>query len=233
MDKHAMSQKTLQGIDKYWSSVGTSMLSLYLVSTGGDDWAYVAEPLWEVGLPFYILFMVYVAFFLFVVVNTLTSLFVELTIASSDQDTQMAIQLEMEKKDFYVKQLQAFYDKMDDNDDGSITYDEFCTHINDPEVRAFASSLDIEVIDAKQFFLILSNHGTRPIDLETFVVGCIKLRGVAKSMDLMDLMFAHKRAVIEHKQFQSECIDRLKILEEILHQEPACTKKKQKRELRL
>jgi len=174
--------------------------------------------LWEVGGLFYFLFMIYIAFFLFVVINTLTSLFVELTIAQSEQDTQMAIQLELDKKDMYIKRLQAFYDKMDYNQDGFITYDEFCTHLNDPEVRAFASCLDIEVVDTKQFFCILSNNGTRAVDLETFVVGCIKLRGMAKSMDLMDLIFAHKQATHEHRNFARSCLERLKAMELLMLQ---------------
>jgi len=213
-----LSPKTQKGIGNYWSSVSTSMHSLYIVSTNGEDWPKVAEPLWEVGGLFYFLFMIYIAFFLFVVINTLTSLFVELTIAQSEQDTQMAIQLELDKKDMYIKRLQAFYDKMDYNQDGSITYDEFCTHLNDPEVRAFASCLDIEVVDTKQFFCILSNNGTRAVDLETFVVGCIKLRGMAKSMDLMDLIFAHKQATHEHRNFARSCLERLKAMELLMLQ---------------
>ena len=41
---------------------------------------------------------------------------------------------------------------------------------------------------------VLSDRGKRTVDLETFVVGCIKLRGAAKSVDLMDLSFDSKRA---------------------------------------
>jgi len=212
----SLSVETLHGVRKYWGSVAKSMHSLYLVSTSGEDWAIVAKPLWEVGGLFYLPFMIYIAFFLFVVVNTLTSLFVELTIANSDQDTQLAVQMELEKKDLYLKRLQAFFDTIDNNQDGSITYEEFCTHLNDPEVRAFASSLEIEVIDTKQVFCILSNHGTNAVDLEAFVVGCIKLRGMAKSMDLMDLMYAHKNAVHEQHMFAETCLERLQNMELLL-----------------
>merc|ERR1712226_361286 len=56
----------------YWSSVVQSMLSLYWASTGGDSWSYIARPLKEVGWPYYVFFLVYIAFFMFVVINTLT-----------------------------------------------------------------------------------------------------------------------------------------------------------------
>merc|ERR1719469_1414146 len=50
------------------------------------------------------------------------------------------------------------------------------------------SSIDIESQDLDQFFCILSSNGERPVDVETFVVGCIKLKGVARAMDMVDCL---------------------------------------------
>jgi len=204
---------TERDIRLWWSSVGTSMLSLYMVSTGGKDWSIVGEPLREVGGIFYALFLLYIAFFLFVVVNTLTSLFVELTIANADHDQQMAIQLELERKDVYVAKLQSLYDEIDQNGDGEITYDEFCKHLDDPLMRAFAASLEIEPTDARQFFCILSEHGKIPVNCDTFVVGCIKLKGMAKSMDLMDLVYSFRRNTAQQEEFAIQTKQALSRLE--------------------
>merc|ERR1719181_519984 len=113
--------------------------------------------------------------------------------ANSERDQQMVIQLEMERKQHYIDKLQAFYDTLDENRDGEVCYEEFCRHVETPQMQAFASSLEIDTSDAKQFFCILSDHGKRQVDIETFVVGCIKLKGQAKSMDLMDLVYAHRQ----------------------------------------
>merc|ERR1712176_1681338 len=78
--------------------------------------------------------------------------------------------MQLEDKHKYIKKLQAFYDEIDDDGDGEISYSEFCGHLQDPTWHAFAASLDID----------------------TFVVGCIKLKGAAKSMDLIDLMHEHE-----------------------------------------
>jgi len=211
-----LSQKSVSAITEYWCSVEKSMLSLYMASTGGQDWAAIAQPLEEVGGVFYFLFLIYIAFFLFVVTNTLTSLFVEMTMASSDQDQQMTIQLQLEKQGEYVARMQQMYDEMDEDEDGLISYEEFIKHIDQPEMVAFTSNLDIDVNEAREFFLVLSNHGNRPVNLETFVEGCIKLKGLAKSMDLMDLVYLHRESSKNQEEFAGKCLQRLDDIEQKL-----------------
>merc|ERR1712039_1048728 len=48
-------------------------------------------------------------------------------------------------------------------------------------------------------------NGNRPVDLETFVVGCIKLQGMARSMDLMDVMLSQRKAHDEIRGFMLYC----------------------------
>jgi len=199
-----------------WGSLGTSMISLYVSCTGGENWAVIARPLEDVGFPYYALFMLYIAFFQFVILNTLTSLFVESTMENADRDQQFIIQLELEKKHVYAARLQAFYDEIDDEGTGEISYQKFCEHVTSPTIQAFAESLEIDVTDAKQFFCILSDQGRRCVDIETFVVGCIKLKGMAKSMDMMDLLYSHRKAVARAVEFENNCKAKLDRIENLI-----------------
>merc|ERR1712048_269667 len=61
-----------EDIVKYWGSVPKAMLALFMASTSGESWSYIAEPLRSVGPLFYSVFLLYLAFFFFVVTNTLT-----------------------------------------------------------------------------------------------------------------------------------------------------------------
>merc|ERR1719220_750885 len=119
------------------------------------------------------------------------------------------MQTEMEKKDDYIKRLQVFFTDMDENSDGLISLDEFVRHVDHPEVIAFANALEIDALDAKLFFQVLSDNGKRNIDLETFVVGCIKLKGAAKSMDLLNFYYSHRQAVEQQTAFNNDCLARL------------------------
>jgi len=76
---------------------------------------------------------------------------------------------------------------------------------HDLRMYAFAKSLDIDIADAKQLFQILSNNGWRSVDIDSFVVGCIRLKGAAKSMDLMDLMRSHKRSITTQQEHFRSC----------------------------
>lgn len=81
---------------------------------------------------------------------------------------------------------------MDADASGEVTEEEFTERIDDPRMLAFANSLEIDSMDLQQFFDIMSDRGARTVDLETFVEGCIKLRGSARSMDVMDVLIQQK-----------------------------------------
>merc|ERR1712014_425902 len=161
------------------------------------------------GIGFYLLFCLYIGFFNFVILNTVTSLFVENTILNADQDQQRIIQEELERKDQYVEMLKDWYEKMDSDGSGDISLEEFETRLQDPEMDAFASRMDTQITDVKQFFARLSGQGTRAVDLETFVIGCIKLKGVAKSMDLLDFMHMEKEFNEQQRVFNEMCLAQL------------------------
>merc|ERR1719336_879062 len=108
----SVDQEVKDAIYEFWGSVSIAMLSLYMATTSGTDWEVVAQPLHHVGSHFYVFFLLYIAFFLFVIMNTLTSLFVEATIINSDRDHQQLIQMEMERKEEYVGKLKAFYSEL-------------------------------------------------------------------------------------------------------------------------
>lgn len=190
-----------QTLDEHWGSVYRSLLSMYMASMAGEDWKWIAQPLEKVGWVFYAAFLAYTGFYACVVTNTFTSLFVEATIAHADTDQRQLIQHELDNKDQYIKMLTEWYDFLTVDNSGAITLEQFEEHLHAPEIVAFAARMEIDVLEVRQFFSVISSHGRRPVDLDTFVVGCIKLKGMAKSMDLMDLIYSHKRAVYEQVQF--------------------------------
>eukprot|EP00929_Paragymnodinium_shiwhaense_P101790 TRINITY_DN6497_c0_g1_i4.p1 TRINITY_DN6497_c0_g1~~TRINITY_DN6497_c0_g1_i4.p1 ORF type:complete len:723 (-),score=151.68 TRINITY_DN6497_c0_g1_i4:212-2380(-) len=203
----AIALEELQLIKDSWGSVQTAMLTLYKSVTGGQDWAEFASTLWPVGAAYYMLFLLYILFYTCVICNTITSLFVESTMVNADKDQQVVIQSALENSDEYIEKLRGWFSSVDSDGNGCITYDEFSEKLQDPEAIAFASTLNIELTDLKQFFAGLSNNGTRAVNLEAFVVGCIRMRGPAKSMDLLELMFHQREAAEASRRQLSEFED--------------------------
>merc|ERR1712187_631720 len=104
----------------------------------------LGDVLINLGTGYYIIFLCYIAFYTCVVTNTITSLFIETTIAYAEKDTQHISTDKLERNEEYVQKLKDWFNSIDENGDGSITYDQFVASANDPEVLAFAESLDIE-----------------------------------------------------------------------------------------
>lgn len=203
-------------INKYWSSITTAMTSLYMSATGGDNWSNVAEPLKIVGAPFYLCFMLYIAFFMFVVVNTMTSIFVEGAMVNAEKDHKVMMREEMKRKHEYIMLIQKLFTEMDKDGRGQITRESFAEQLSSSEMVAFLQRVGIDSLDAEGFFDILASESDSDaggIDVEAFVLGCMKLRGAARSMDLLGLI--HKNTTCHSRLHSavSGCQDTLQTMQ--------------------
>jgi len=198
-----------KAIEDHWSSVFVAIITLIKSVTNGNSWEVVADPLAEIGIGYYMIFILYIAFFLFVVTNTITSVFIEATMQMASKDSESIVAEEMKKNEYYIKQLRKFYKKLDEDHTGEIHYEQFQKCMNSPEMMAFAQSLQIDATNVHQFFDILSANGTRPVDLETFVVGCIRLKGASKSIDLVQMMHSLSSTASELKRLHDFTVHQL------------------------
>eukprot|EP00929_Paragymnodinium_shiwhaense_P096628 TRINITY_DN58275_c0_g1_i1.p1 TRINITY_DN58275_c0_g1~~TRINITY_DN58275_c0_g1_i1.p1 ORF type:complete len:686 (-),score=165.63 TRINITY_DN58275_c0_g1_i1:286-2343(-) len=199
--KHRLAPADIAQLMHRWGSCKNCMLSLFKSVTNGADWEAVADVLQDMGFLYYFLFLFFILFFTCVVTNTLTSLFVETTMMNAEKDQAYATQNALENSNKYIAKLKNWFEDLDDDGSGLVSYEEFVAALEDQEAVAFASTLEIEITDLKQFFSILSKGGTKDVDVETFVVGCIKMRGNARSMDLVSLITMEKEFVREVREF--------------------------------
>jgi len=192
-------------IQSNWGRLSTAMLTLYMASTGGDSWKGMANSLIPVGYSYYTLFLFYISFFLLVVMNTLTSLFLEATIQNADKDKDTVVRETIRKKKEYMKRAAELFEILDADGSGEITEEEFEMHAKDPEMVAFASSLDVDVTDIAQFYDVLSCQGKFKVDCETFVVGCMASKGSARSLDMQGVIAVQKRTEHNLAEIAGEC----------------------------
>jgi len=207
-------------IEEFWSSAPRSILSLYMASLGGTDWDLMAEPLWHVGFggAYYFLFLIYIAVFTFVVMNVISSIFLESILSMADNDHQLNMEKQMALKAYHIHNLQKLFDLIDDDKSGEISYDEFMAHAHSPQMQAFTASLQIDISDASSFFLDISDRGKRLVDMDTFVVGCIKLKGPAKSVDVVDLKYCHKKSYAAQRKNSIELHEMATMLNTTVHE---------------
>jgi hypothetical protein len=188
-----------------WNSVMQAMYTLSKVSTGGLSWGDVSDPLLEMGWQTFAIFVFYMTLFMFVIFNAVTSVFVASTEEYAAKDSHSMLHEQLSNKDQYVMQVFSLYgDILGDSTSGEVTKSQFLNHIHDPRMSDFAKSLEIDTLDLEQFFDVLSLKGKRGVDLDTFVDGCIRLRGTAKSMDVYDLLI--------HQQSLAKEVDSIRYL---------------------
>merc|ERR1711874_391509 len=72
-----LDKQTFLAIEEYWNSVPQAIVTLYFAVTGGADWEVLAAPIRDAGEFYFILFMFYIAFTAWAVLNVLTGLYVD------------------------------------------------------------------------------------------------------------------------------------------------------------
>merc|ERR1712187_762346 len=85
---------------------------------------------------------------------------------------------------------------VDENHDGKVSLRELNAHLNDPDLKAFFNARDVDVKDIELFFNMIASlndkDGVEEVDIKTFVLGCLRLRGAASNADLQVLHFDMK-----------------------------------------
>lgn len=175
--------KQNEDVSKYFGSLGRSMLSLMMAMSGGNDWGQYYEALDRLSWEYSVLFLGFITFSIFAVVNIVTGVFVENAMQSSYEDREIVIHEEMEQKKEYLKILQDIFIEMDKDDEGSINLDQFEHSMNDERVIAYFNALKLDVSDAKNLFYVLDVDSSDEVSIVEFLTGCFHLQGEARSLD--------------------------------------------------
>lgn len=192
-----------------YGDVISAMVTLLAVGTGGIDWLEPFNVLDHSSL-YQGVFVFYVIFFVFVIHNTVTSLFVEGLLDKQANDEQLIMQERIEKKADYVKKIESLFDVLDNDGNGLVSYQELLASLDDPRMILFASSLDMEESDLRVLLDVLTGSGRTEVDIESFVVGCIKLRGQARTVDLLTLGEKLKRAMRDDDSFRKQMLGEIR-----------------------
>jgi len=190
----------------FYGSIADSMLTLYKCSSGGVDWEEPYSVLAASGnilLP--ALFLVFVVFWTFAVMNILGGIFLEKTLSNSNSDREEAMLLKRRKDQEDTDALKKLFASLDESGDGRLTKAEFQHCMQHADVISFLSFLGIDVKDAEMFFTLLVNTAEGDaIDSDDFIDNCIKLKGSASSIDVALISFDLKllrKDISELRQF--------------------------------
>jgi len=203
------SDTTIDLVDRQWvhRHYGTSLKATYTIFevTFSGGWPNYARRLVEKVDPAWALFFfVYVIVVIFTMFRIVTALFLRDTMALAAQDAEMALCAEEAKKKAVARKLLGFFEQADVSGDGKLTFEEFEVMLTVPKVRAMLSALEIPVDEAEDIFHLVEDENGEVSDNE-FVRGMMRMKGGAKSQDILALSCQNKKLMTELASIKQAC----------------------------
>jgi cytochrome b len=184
-----ISEEEHESVTKNYGSMSAVMLTIFKASSGGNDWEEYYEICERAGGLYGAVFLFYVAFFTFAIMNVLTGVIVENVVTMAEK-CQNAVVLEYQmERHKAVENLVAIFKYLDHNGSGRITADEFQRAVLADEAGALMQQMELEVRDAERFFdLLLDISDDDGVDIAVFVDGCLRMKGPATSIETQSMM---------------------------------------------
>eukprot|EP00931_Biecheleriopsis_adriatica_P045096 TRINITY_DN25845_c0_g1_i1.p1 TRINITY_DN25845_c0_g1~~TRINITY_DN25845_c0_g1_i1.p1 ORF type:complete len:549 (-),score=86.14 TRINITY_DN25845_c0_g1_i1:99-1745(-) len=171
---------------KHYGSSHSAIYSMYEVTLAGC-WPNYVRPLIEnVSGAYAVFFATYVALVCFAILRVISAIFLKETLTAAQADQDIVMQERMSKKEKYSTKLHIAFLKMDESGDGMISRDEFKVIMHDPLVQNIMHLLELEVHEGDMLFDILDD-GDGHISYDEFIGGVMRLKGTARSLDMIAL----------------------------------------------
>jgi len=185
----------------YWGSMRKSMITLFMVISGGVDWVDAMKPLGEIHWFYEQVFLFYIFFMFFAVLNVVIGTFVATTSEIQSKDRETVVKNELNRFESYAKKIKEFFHEADTDKSGRLTWEEFEAYLRNNRVKAYFQALELDVSQAHALFKILDTDGTDDVGVDEFVEGCMRLKNQAKSLDIKLLMYQNELVFSRLKTF--------------------------------
>lgn len=173
---------------RYFGTLEDTMLSLFMSIAGGVSWEEVVRPLKAISTAWVFVFLFYIAFTYFAVLNVVTGVFCQSAIDSAQNDQSMVLQSILATKQANIDKIRHLFEKIDVEETGVITYKMIESCVTSNEVQLMCESIGIDVWDAWSFFKLLDVDAGGAVEIGEFLEGCLRLRGEARAMDVVKIL---------------------------------------------
>lgn len=172
----------------YWSSIDRAILSLYSAMSGGNDWSAYSDALLVMGGVWHSLFLLYITFAIFAVVNIVTGIFVDTAMQTGSADRELQVHEQLQEDRDHQEAMAEVFEALDVDGDGCLTKSELVKAMDTPNVIAFFKSLGLDMSDAETVFDVLDMNGDGSVTLGELTKACSSLRGEASKLDSKNVL---------------------------------------------
>ncbi|CAE7455554.1 Scn11a [Symbiodinium microadriaticum] len=147
-------------LNRFWSSVPQSMLTLFLSITNGISWDEALQPLRQISDIAVVGLLIYIVITVLAVLNVVTGVFCNMAIESARADKDIATMQQMQKHEAQVEALREVFREIN------------------------TDRMEIATDDIVTLFMCIDADGSGDITLDEFVYGCMNLAGPAKGLQV-------------------------------------------------
>eukprot|EP00400_MALV-I_sp_L67-5_P000018 gene18-393_t len=201
---------------EFFGTIPASMYTLFQVMTL-ESWAEgVARHVISQQPEMVVFFILFLMFTTFGLLNLVIGVIVENTLAAARNNEEKIRKQQERERTRVLGHLRDIFDLADEDCSGSLTIDEFREALSNPDVENKLKLIDLPVSDAEELFIVLDHSGDGELSVDEFIGGCVRLKGNAKSKDLLSVQIsveslAKRLDVLEDKLQISEdkvlCLD--------------------------
>jgi len=199
---------TEQNLLDLYGSLYKCVVTLFATISGGIDWYDALRPLRALSWLYELVFLTYIFFMFFGVLNVVIGAFVAATAEAGNKDREAVISSQMNDLVRYTKKLKGVFMDADSDGSGTLSWEEFKDYLQHPKVKAYFQSFGLKVSEAHILFQLLDRDGSNKISVDEFLEGCWRLKGEARSIDvnmllyMTEVLFNEVVANMEHMQRQ-------------------------------
>eukprot|EP00929_Paragymnodinium_shiwhaense_P001440 TRINITY_DN10167_c0_g1_i1.p1 TRINITY_DN10167_c0_g1~~TRINITY_DN10167_c0_g1_i1.p1 ORF type:complete len:715 (+),score=159.14 TRINITY_DN10167_c0_g1_i1:145-2289(+) len=176
----------------YFGTFTNGMFSMYELTMG--NWVPISRTLVRNVSDWYmLLFMTYRTVVGFALLKVITAIFNAETLRVAQSDDGIMLMMKERQIKSHADKMHKLLAEGDESQDGFLSYDEFSQLLEDTRVQKWLAAQEIEVKDAGLAFKIVDVSGDGRVSAEELVRGFARLKGTAKSMDMVAVMHAFSR----------------------------------------
>merc|ERR1719343_1219301 len=215
--KEGMPDEWVHKISLSYGNIVSSCVTLIASISGGLDWVEASWPLLQIDPTYLLLYMAFVMFCVFGLMNILTGLFVANTKEVSQVDRDLVIRSQLKDRKSFANQLKAVLRSIDKDDSGSISKKELLEHLSSPEFYAYLKTLDVTVSDAQGVFKLLDVEGKGEVNIDEFVLSLMRFQGSARAVDVATLLYEGKRNEVRWNAYMDYIEEQFDVVKKRLH----------------
>jgi len=192
--------RVIPSLIEYYGTVTSTMMTLFMAISGGMDWGDLVKPLLEISRWYYAVYVFFLLFVLFGIMNILTAIFCESANQIAFIDRDLVIQEELDNDESTVNELRRLLQEFDVDESRTLTSDEFDQLMKDKRTLVHFRTLGLHLNEANGLFTLLDRSQSGEVPIDEFVNTLMRLKGNSQAIDLATIMYENKRITSQMMQ---------------------------------